>query len=83
MGRQNYSGPIVILVDKLSASASEILAGVIQDYDRGLVVGSQTFGKGTVQRMVELSHGKAQPFAGLFLFQMFGCPLLILYRSLV
>ena len=58
MGRQNYIGPIAILVDKLSASASEILAGVIQDYQRGLVIGSQTFGKGTVQRMENLSYGQ-------------------------
>ena len=58
MGRQNYSGPIAILVDKLSASASEILAGVIQDTERGLIIGSQTFGKGTVQRMQNLSYGQ-------------------------
>ena len=58
MGRQNYSGPIAILVDKLSASASEILAAAIQDYERGLIIGSQTFGKGTVQRMQQLSYGQ-------------------------
>jgi carboxyl-terminal processing protease len=53
-----YSGPLAILVNRLSASASEILAGAIQDYGRGIVVGSQTFGKGTVQSMEPLEPGR-------------------------
>ena len=57
-GIQNYDGPVMILVDKLSASASEILAGAFQDYRRGLIVGSNTFGKGTVQRLENLSYGQ-------------------------
>ena len=57
-GNQNYDGPVMILVDKLSASASEILAGAFQDYKRGLVVGSNTFGKGTVQRLETLAYGQ-------------------------
>ncbi len=52
-----YRGPILILVNRLSASASEIFAGAIQDYGRGLIVGEDTFGKGTVQKKMDLSHG--------------------------
>lgn len=52
-----YKKPIAVLIDRLSASASEIFAGAIQDYQRGLIVGSQSFGKGTVQQLADLSHG--------------------------
>lgn len=53
-----YDGPLTVMVNRLSASASEIFAGAIQDYGRGLVVGSQTFGKGTVQSLRPLRSGQ-------------------------
>lgn len=49
-----YSGPLAILVDRFSASASEIFSGAIQDYGRGLIIGTQTYGKGTVQNAIDL-----------------------------
>ena len=51
-----YNGPMVIMIDRYSASASEIFAGAIQDYQRGIVIGQKTFGKGTVQNLYPLDR---------------------------
>jgi carboxyl-terminal processing protease len=53
-----YEGPLVVMINRLSASASEIFAGAIQDYERGIIVGDRSFGKGTVQTMVPLEEGQ-------------------------
>jgi len=53
-----YEGPLVVMINRLSASASEIFAGAIQDYERGIIVGDRSFGKGTVQTMVPLQEGQ-------------------------
>lgn len=60
-----YNGPFAILTSKLSASASEILSGAIQDYGRGLIIGnSRTYGKGTVQNIVDIPGTQGREFDG-------------------
>ena len=54
----HYTGPMGVIINRLSASASEIFAGAIQDYGRGLIIGNESFGKGTVQTFAALTEGQ-------------------------
>jgi carboxyl-terminal processing protease len=56
--KQVWNKPMAVMVDRYSASASEIFAGAIQDYQRGLIIGHKTFGKGTVQKLDNLTSGQ-------------------------
>lgn len=56
----SYTGPLAVVISRMSASASEIFAGAIQDYGRGLIIGDNSFGKGTVQTLLSLSRGQVK-----------------------
>ncbi|MET0312608.1 MAG: carboxy terminal-processing peptidase [Burkholderiaceae bacterium] len=59
-----YDGPLMVMIDRYSASASEIFAGAIQDYGRGYVIGQRSFGKGTVQNLIPLDRWTTTPVEG-------------------
>jgi carboxyl-terminal processing protease len=62
----SYTGPLAVIISRLSASASEIFAGAIQDYGRGVVIGDNSFGKGTVQTLLSLSRGQLKVTSSKF-----------------
>jgi carboxyl-terminal processing protease len=68
-----YDGPMIVLVNQMSASASEILAGILQDYKRAIIVGSKTFGKGVAQTIIPLDSTANDPkdFAKTTIFRIF------------
>jgi len=61
-----YTGPLVVLINRMSASASEIFAGAIKDYHRGIIVGTRSFGKGTVQELKPLGDGRLKMTSAKF-----------------
>ncbi len=61
-----YSGPLMVLINRMSASASEIFAGAVKDYHRGLIVGTRSFGKGTVQELKPLGDGRLKMTSAKF-----------------
>ncbi len=61
-----WDGPLAVLIDRRSASASEIFAGAIKDYGRGIVIGNRTFGKGTVQQLLRLGYGELKITQSMF-----------------
>ncbi len=54
----DYRGPLIVMINRMSASASEIFAGAVKDYNRGIIVGTRTFGKGTVQALQAIEKGQ-------------------------
>ena len=61
-----YTGPLMVMINRMSASASEIFAGAVKDYNRGVIVGTSSFGKGTVQSLTGLSKGKLKVTSAKF-----------------
>lgn len=61
-----YTGPLIVMINRMSASASEIFAGAIKDYNRGLIVGTRSFGKGTVQELKPLGEGRLKMTSAKF-----------------